>query len=227
VIAIPAIDLQAGQPGRSAAGTAPRRSSDVARALSDVGFRRLHILESGVSSSVPEVEEILRDTDARVQVGGVSSASEIEQLLRAGVEHVVVGARGLDEPEWLADMADLYPGEIGVVTDVRDRRVVRRGWVRTLPVDLLDVVDELNVLPLRELLVSTRAADGAMSMADLALLEDVVERARFPVSVRGGVATVSDLRALEHRGVGATIIEADRLLAGELDGRRVAQEFTA
>ena len=195
--------------------------------MEDLGFRRLHVVEDSASSGLPAVENILRDTTARVQVAGVSSATEIEQLLRAGVEHVVVGDRGLDEPEWLADMADLYPGEIAIVTDVRDRRVVRRGWVRTLPVDVLDIVDELNPLPLRELIVSLRSSDGSSGMAELALLEDVAERSRFPVSVLGGVTSESDLRALEHRGIAGVIIDADRLLSGEFDGRRVAQDFNA
>jgi phosphoribosylformimino-5-aminoimidazole carboxamide ribotide isomerase len=124
-------------------------------------------------------------------------------------------------------MADLYPGEIAVATDVRDRRVVRRGWVRTLPVDLLDIVDELNALPLRELLVSLRSADGGTTMAELSLLEDVAEESRFPVLVVGGVASVADLRALEHRGIAGAVIDAERLLSGALDGRRVAQDFDA
>lgn len=227
MIAIPAVDLrESGQSVRSGIAHG-RRSADIARNLSDLGFRRLHVLEGGASSSVPAVEDILRDTNARVQVGGVSSATEIEQLLRAGVDSVVVGSRGLDEPEWLADMADLYPGEIAVATDVRDRRVVRRGWVRTLPVDLLDIVDELNSLPLRELLVSMRPADAGMSMSELSLLEDVAEQSRFPVSVVGGVATMADLRALEHRGLAGAVVDAERFLTGELDGRRVAQDFGA
>lgn len=196
--------------------------------LADFGFRRLHLLENGTSTSMPAVENILRDTSAQVQVGGVSSASDIEQLLRAGVDGVVVGDRGLDEPEWLAEMADLYPAEIAVSTDVRDRRVVRRGWVRTLPVDLLDLVDELNHLSLRELLVSMPSGEGgAVGMSDLSLLEDVAERSRIPVSVFGGVTSIADLRALEHRGLAGAVIDAERLLGGELDGRRVAQDFGA
>ncbi len=227
MIAIPAVDLHdTGQTGRAIAAVRARPSSEVARSLSDLGFRRLHVVESGASSSLPAVEDILRDTNARVQVSGVSSASEIEQLLRAGVDYVVVGERGLDEPDWLADMADLYPGEIAVATDVRDRRVVRRGWVRTLPVDVLDIVDELNHLPLRELLVSLPAVDGGMGMSELSLLEDVAEQSRFPVSVVG-TTTMADLRALEHRGIAGAIIDAERFLGGELDGRRVAQDFGA
>jgi hypothetical protein len=65
-----------------------------------------------------------------------------------------------------------------------------------------------------------------MGMSELSLLEDVAEQSRFPVSVVG-TATMADLRALEHRGIAGAIIDAERFLGGELDGRRVAQDFGA
>jgi phosphoribosylformimino-5-aminoimidazole carboxamide ribotide isomerase len=162
-----------------------------------------------------------------VQVGGVTDVSDIEQLLRLGAELVVVGDRGIEEPEWLADVADLYPDAIGAATDVRDRRVVRRGWVRTLPVDILDLVDELNAMPLHELLVNLRPLDDAVRFGELALLEDVAERSRCPVLVAGGISTIADLRALEHRGIAGALIDAEKLLDGTFEAREVAQEFDA
>jgi phosphoribosylformimino-5-aminoimidazole carboxamide ribotide isomerase len=222
MIAIPAVDLQDNSLGLPS-GRTLGHSAEVARNLADFGFRRLHVVESG--SGRPAVEDIVRDTNVMVQVGGVDTTTDIERLLRAGVDHVIVGERGIEEPEWLADIAELYPGAIAVATDVRDRRVVRRGWVRTLPVDILDVVDELNALPLRELLVALRLADGGPGIGDLSLLEDVAEQSRCPVSVVGAVTSVQDLRALEHRGIAGAIIDAERFLSGAIDGRRVAQDF--
>jgi phosphoribosylformimino-5-aminoimidazole carboxamide ribonucleotide (ProFAR) isomerase len=162
-----------------------------------------------------------------VQVGRLTSTSDIEQLLRAGADAVVVGDRALEEPEWLAHVADLYPDAIGIATDVRDRRVVRRGWVRTLPVDILDLVEELNDLQLRELIVSIRPLDGDMRFGELSLLEDVADRSRCPVLVAGGITTIDDLRALEHRGVAGAVIEAEKLLGAGFDARDVAHEFGA
>jgi phosphoribosylformimino-5-aminoimidazole carboxamide ribotide isomerase len=225
MIVIPAVDLQQNSLALPSGRTPAGHSVEVARNLADMGFRRLHVVES--DSGWPAVEDIVRDTSASVQVGGVGTTTDIERLLRAGVDHVIVGDRGIEEPEWLADIAELYAGAIAVATDVRDRRVVRRGWVRRLPVDILDVVDELNALPLRELLVSLRIPDGGPGIGDLSLLEDVAEHSRCPVSVVGAVTSVNDLRALEHRGLATVIIEAERLLTGAIDGRRVAQEFGA
>lgn len=222
MIAIPAVDLN---DNKLAPSGARGRASEIARNLTDLGFRRLHLVEN--SASDPAIEDILRDANAAVQVSGVSSTTEIEQLLRAGVDLVIVGSRAIEEPNWLADVADLYPGAIAVATDVRDRRVVRRGWVRTLPVDILDIVDELNDLPLRELLVAVRSADGGPGISELSLLEDVAEQSRCPVAVVGAVTGLHDLRALEHRGIASAIIDAERLISGAIDGRRVAHEFSA
>src|SRR3954471_23782010 len=159
MIAIPSLKLPPGNSTpRAVAGDHMRRSAAfIVRELAEVGFSRLHVAQSNASpseSGFTLVEDLLRDTTASVQVGGVTAISEIEQLLRVGAELVVVGDRGIEEPEWLADAADLYPDAICVATNVRDRRVVRRGWVRTLPVDILDLVEELNAVPLHELLVS-------------------------------------------------------------------------
>ena len=194
-----------------------------------MGFSRLHLSDgsAGGGTEGPVLEEVLRITEARVQVGGVEATSDIDQLIRLGVDSVVVGDRGIEEPDWLADVADIYPEAIGATTAVRDRRVVRRGWVRTLPVDILDLVDELNAIPLQALIVTIPTLDAAGRFSELSLLEDVAERSRFPVIVSGDIAEVNDLRALEHRGIAGAILDADSLLSGILDGRSVAREFEA
>lgn len=200
-----------------------------ARELGDMGFTRLHLAReaSGSAAGAHAVEEILRISDARVQVSGVETTSEVDQLMSVGTDTVVIGDRGIEDPEWLADIADSYPDAIAVTTSVRDRRVVRRGWVRTLPVDIMDLVDELNSVPLQEIIVTIPSLEGAMRFGELSLLEDVAERSRCPIVVAGGVADISDLRALEHRGVTASILDAELLLTGAMDGRSIAAAFGA
>lgn len=230
MIAIPLLDIAVAS-GFSREGRARAASAaGVARDLLDLGFSYLHV-QSGIgpaaNTSIPELEDVVRDSHACVQVGRLTSTSDIEQLLRAGADAVVVGDRALEEPDWLAHIADLYPESVGVATDVRDRRVSRRGWVRTLPVDILDLVDELNALPLRELIVNIRPLDAEMRFEELSLLEDVADRSRCPVFAAGGITSIHDLRALEHRGLAGAMIEAEKLLGGGMDGREVAREFGA
>jgi phosphoribosylformimino-5-aminoimidazole carboxamide ribotide isomerase len=75
------------------------------------------------------------------------------------------------------------------------------------------------------LLISSVHIEGQQhTAADLALLEDVVEACEFPVMTAGGVASVDDLRALEHRGIAGAVL-GTILFSGALDPRAVAQEF--
>ena len=235
MIAIPAVDVRDGACVQLVGGSYTNervRLDDpgmVARGWSQLGFTRLHVVDldaaTGAGSNLPVVEAILRDAQVHVQVGGgIRSTDAIEQLFRAGADRVVVGTRAIEDPAWLADVAAMYPGVIVVATDVRGRRVVTRGWVRTLPVDVLDVVDELNGHPLGGILVTAVELEGRMRGPDLALMEDVAERSSFPVIASGGVATMNDIRALEHRGVDAVVLGM-ALYTGVLDARAVAQEF--
>ncbi|HEY7393755.1 MAG TPA: HisA/HisF-related TIM barrel protein [Gemmatimonadaceae bacterium] len=232
MLAIPRIEVRGGvcvhPAGESGAGTALGDPLAVARTWAMHGFRRIHLTDgdaiAGTGSNSILIDEIIRDGAVDVQVCDAAQSSDrIEQVVTGGAIRVVVGPRGLEEPDWLSGAAELYPGLLIVATDVRERRVVTRGWVRSMPVDVLDLVGELNCLPLGGLLVSPGAGDAGRGF-DLSLLEDIAEASEFPLIADGGISTMNDLRALEHRGVSAVLL-GGALYSGELDARHVAMEF--
>jgi phosphoribosylformimino-5-aminoimidazole carboxamide ribotide isomerase len=235
MIAIPAVDLRDGACVQLVGGSYARERVrlenpvEVARSWTRYGFRRIHVVDldaaTGRGGNVGIVREILRDTPADVQVGGgIRERDQIEELLADGASRVVVGTRALEEPEWLAEIADDFPGQVIVAADVRERRLVTRGWVRTLPANILDTVEELNGLPLGGLLVTAVHREGQMQGVDLPLMEDVAEASNVPVIASGGVASVHDLRALAYREIAGVVIGM-ALYTGALDPRAVAGEF--
>ena len=235
MIAIPAVDLRDGACVQLVGGSFAQEKVrienpvDVARSWEHYGFRRLHVVDldaaTGRGSNITVVRSLLFDSGVPMQVGGgVRSSELVEELLEAGASRVIVGTRAIEEPEWLAELAARHPGEIIVACDVRERRVTTRGWAHTLPLDILDVVDELNSLPLAGLLVTAVHREGQMKGTDLPLMEDVAESSNFPVYASGGVATMQDLRALEHRGLAGVVIGM-ALYTGALDPVVVAGEF--
>jgi phosphoribosylformimino-5-aminoimidazole carboxamide ribotide isomerase len=235
MIAIPAVDLRDRACVQLVGGSYARERVrlenpvEVARSWTRYGFRRIHVVDldaaTGHGGNASVVRDILRDTPAEVQVGGgIRERDQIEELLGDGASRVVVGTRALEDPEWLAEIAEEFPGQVIVAADVRDRHLVTRGWARTLPANILDAVEEFNGLPLGGLLVTAVHREGQMHGVDLPLMEDVAEASHVPVFASGGVASVRDLRALAYREIAGVVIGM-ALYTGALDPRTVAGEF--
>jgi phosphoribosylformimino-5-aminoimidazole carboxamide ribonucleotide (ProFAR) isomerase len=202
----------------------------VVREWANAGFRRVHLIDSdalaGNGSNASVIDDVIRDGTVEVDAcDGAQSSEQIERLIDAGAARVVLGPRALDEPEWLEKVAESYPGLMVVATEVRGRKVATRGWVRSLPHDLMDVVSEISCLPLGGLLVRSVSVDGSRAAFELSLLEDVAEACDFPVLASGDISSVSDLRALDNRGISAVLL-GDRLHDGTLDPYGLAREFS-
>lgn len=237
MIAIPAVDLREGKCVQLVGGEYAQervRLDDpiaVAREWARVGFARLHVIDLDAAlskgSNRPLIRDLLRENLADVQVGGGLRTSEIvDDVLDEGARFAIVGTRALEDLDWLAELAHDNPGEIILAADVRERRITTQGWQRTLPRDVIDLVEEINALPLAALLVTAVHREGQLQGTDLPLMEDVVEAADFPVFAAGGVGSVGDLHALEDRGVAGVVIGM-ALYTGAIDPRAIVEDFAA
>jgi phosphoribosylformimino-5-aminoimidazole carboxamide ribotide isomerase len=236
VIAIPALDLRGGACVQLAAGSYDEeviRIPDpvgVAIAWRQYGFRHLHVVDldavAGRGNNAVEIQAILAATDVEVQVGGgIKSRDSIHQFLADGAQRVVIGTQALEDSDWLLEMSTDFPGCIIVAADVRDRKVLSHGWTRIQPMLVLDLVEDLNGLPLAGVLVTAVHREEAMRGTDLPLMEDIADAAEFPVFASGGLGSIGDLRALADRGVAAAIIGMG-LYSGAMDPWAVADEFS-
>src|SRR5438105_6108958 len=236
MIAIPALDLRGGACVQLAAGSYDQeliRIPDpvgVAIAWRQYGFRHLHVVDldgvAGRGNNTAVIQSILGVTDVEVQVGGgIRSRDLIQRCLDDGAERVIIGTRALEDPDWLVEMSETFPGRIVVAADVRDRKVLSHGWTRTQPKLVLDLVEDLNGLPLAGVLVTAVHREEAMRGTDLPLMEDLAEAADFPVFASGGLGSLGDLRALADRGVAAAVIGM-ALYSGAMDPWVVAEEFS-
>jgi phosphoribosylformimino-5-aminoimidazole carboxamide ribotide isomerase len=235
MIAIPALDLRGGACVQLAAGSYDDEviripdPTGVAIAWRRYGFRHLHVVDldgvAGRGNNAAEIHAILGATDVEVQVGGgIRSRESIQQSLNDGAQRVVIGTRALEDHDWLVEMSIEFPGCIVVAADVRDRKILSHGWTRTQPKLMLDLVEDLNGLPLAGVLVTAVHREEAMNGTDLPLMEDVADAAEFPVFASGGLGDVRHLRALADRGVAAAVIGM-ALYSGAMDPWAVAEEF--
>jgi phosphoribosylformimino-5-aminoimidazole carboxamide ribotide isomerase len=237
MIAIPAVDLRGGKCVQLVGGDYEAQKVElddppgVARDWVREGFTRLHVVDldaaTGRGQNLDVIREILRTAGVPVQVGGgVRDESRIERLLEDGAEYVVVGTRAVEDEDWRRDMAHAFPGRLIVAADVRERYVVTKGWAETSRLNVVDFVEELGALPLAGVLVTAVHLEGKMEGTDLPLMEDVAEASAWPVFASGGVTSLEDMRALEHRGLSGAVLGM-ALYTGAIDPRRLAEEFGA
>lgn len=237
MIAIPAIDLRDGACVQLVGGSYDAeqvRLDDppaVARRWEYAGFSRLHVVDldaatgQGSGSNDTVVREILRATTLDTQVGGgIRDVERIEELLAAGAQRVVLGTRAIENPDWLEEVTDLFPGRVVVAADVIERSVVTHGWGRITKRHIRDLVSELNRLPLAGIMVTAVHKEGRMEGTDLPLMEDVADESDHPVCASGGIGSIGDLRALADTGVGSVVIGM-ALYTGALNPMAVADEF--
>ena len=236
MIAIPAVDLREGACVQLVGGDYSEERVrledpvEVARDWTREGFNRLHIVDLDAATNKGNnedvIREILRNSSVQVQVGGgIREAAQIERLLEEGASWIVVGTRAVEDESWRREMAYEFPGRLIIAADVRDRRVVTRGWTASSGFDVVTFVEELAELPLAGVLVTAVHKEGLMEGTDLSLMEDVAEASVWPVLASGGVSSQSDMFALEHRGIAGAVLGM-ALYTGVLDTRRLVEDFS-
>jgi phosphoribosylformimino-5-aminoimidazole carboxamide ribotide isomerase len=233
VIAIPAMPVRDAMCVHRAASEGPASmvAEDpvaVAHRWEFYGFRQVHIVDldtaaGGASESVA-IREVLRATSMAAQVSAAGDEQAIGALFRDGASRMVLSVNAIPSSAWLAEMAEAYPGALAVAADVSNRRVRMRDWARTSDRYILDLVEDLNALPLAAVVVTAVDRVGLMTGTDVSLMESVVDESEHPVCAIGGIGTLGDLRALEDRGV-ASVVIGTALYTGALAPGIVAEEF--
>lgn len=235
MIAAPAVDLRGGRCVQLVGGRPEDERVSlpdpvaVARDWWDRGFRTLHVVDLdaalGEGDNGALVGELAAATPATVQVGGgLRDEAAVERVLEGGAHRAIVGTRAVDDPAWLADLARAYPHRIMVAADIRDGRVLRRGWTEASALDVLDFVRGLAELPLAGVLCTDVAREGRVQGIDLEGARAVITASPHPVWISGGVSTRQDLDNLSGAGAAGAVLGM-ALYTGALDPGAVAREY--
>lgn len=144
--------------------------------------------------------------------GGVRSLAVVDDLLRNGVDRVVVGSAAVEEPAAVAQWISQFgPERVCLAFDVRADAggtplVQTRGWTRATTLSLWDAVEGFLAVGLKHVLCTDVDRDGALAGPSVELYREAVRR--FPAvqwQASGGVRDAADLAALRAIGVAAAI----------------------
>lgn len=234
----PAIDVREGRVVRLRQGDyaqETRYASDplaLAKLYSDAGAQWLHLVDLDaaraggytLAAAGSLLESIKSSTSLRVQTGGgVRSASDVEAILGAGADRVVVGSLAVREPVLVTGWLWHYGAErITIALDARrstDGRwlLPSHGWTKDSDIELEALLSRYVGEGLRHLLCTDIERDGMLSGPNLGLYKSLHEIAPgLALQASGGVRGIEDVIAARNAGC-AGVVLGKSLLEGQLD----------
>lgn len=235
MIVAPAVDLKGGRCVQLVGGRPEdERVSlpdpiQVARGWWDRGFGTLHLVDLdaalGSGSNRPLLLATAAATDATTQAGGgVRDDDVARELLEGGVNRIIVGTRAVTDRPWLSRLARQWPNRVMVAADVREGRIVRKGWTEQTPVKAPDFLASLASLPLAGVLCTDVGREGRMEGIDRESVASILEASPHPIWISGGVTTFQDLEWIRERG-GEGAVLGMAIYTGALDLEVLAREF--
>ncbi len=225
----PAIDLKGGEVVRLAEGDMDRATvyaadpAAQAASFAATGAKWLHVVDldgafAGEARNASAVEAILSATPAKVQVGGgIRTLSAIERWFRLGVERVIIGTAALNDPGLVRAAAGDHPGRIVVAVDARDGLVATRGWADVSDVPVADLGRRFEDAGVAALLFTDVGRDGLLTGVNIEATAELAKAVKLPVIASGGLAELSEIRALRLKKGISGVIAGRSLYDGRIE----------
>jgi phosphoribosylformimino-5-aminoimidazole carboxamide ribotide isomerase len=218
---IPAIDLRAGRVVRLREGDFARETEygtdplAVAEDFAIAGARWLHLVDldraRGEARQTSLVNAIVRRTAGRLHCqvgGGLRNEEAVAATLAAGAARVVLGTVAIREPHLVRRLVATHGTErIVAALDVRDGQSVGEGWRDGAPeLPVHEALDALAGAGVDRYIVTSIARDGGLGGPDLELLRRLVAIGRGAIFASGGIASISDLKAVRDIGCEGAVV---------------------
>ena len=227
---IPAIDIKGGKCVRLYQGDYSQETifseDPVAVALNwqAQGTLRLHIVDldgaaSGGVRNMAIVETIVKQVGLPVQTGGgIRDRTTAEELLRIGVERVILSTVIVERPELVEELCHEFGEAIVAGIDARDGYIATHGWQKSSKVTALELSKMLADMGIRRIIYTDIKRDGTLTEPNFKAISDLIESVSLPVIAAGGISALSHLKRLEELGAEGAIV-GKALYTGDIDLR--------
>jgi len=166
--------------------------------------------------------EVVRQTAEQVFIpltvgGGVRSADDVRELLRAGADKVSVNTAAISRPQLLRELADEFGAQC-IVLSVDARRVpegatpqpsgfevTTHGGTRSAGIDAIEWARTGEDLGVGEILLNSMDGDGTKSGFDLELIRLVRDAVSIPVIASGGAGSAEHFPPAVDAGADAVL----------------------
>lgn len=206
---IPAIDFKDGKVVNLKQGQLDQTTtySDDPVGIADrwvaAGAERLHLVDLDGAFEGTPINHAAIATIARnhpqltIQLGGgIRSAEVIEAYLEAGVDHLIIGTRAVEEPEFVGEMCKKFPGHIIVGLDGLHGMVAKNGWKEVTEISVKSLAMLFEVDGIEAIIYTDIGKDGMMGGINLHATRELANVVNVPIIASGGVNDLGDIEVL-------------------------------
>ena len=153
------------------------------------------------------IVRIIENATCPVQVGGgIHSMEAIDFYLNHGAHNVVLGSSAFTQPKLLVEALEKYGDRIIVAMDVKEEKVMIHGWTVALEDSLENILQRLEGLGVKTILMSDVSHDGMLGGSNVSLYKKVTAQTSMKIQASGGIKTRQDVLDLVPTQVVGVIV---------------------
>ena len=137
--------------------------------------------------------------------GGIRTMEDIDTLLGAGVERVILGTAAVKNFALVEEACKKYGDRIAVGIDAKDGFVATDGWEKVSSLTAVEFAKKVEAAGVRTIIYTDIATDGAMCGPNIAAMAEMTHETGLDVIASGGVSCIDDIKALLTTGVEGAI----------------------
>lgn len=185
---------------------------EIARDFSSCGATHIHMVDlegakDGTTPNLSIVEQIAKETDLFVEIGGgIRNMEMVEKYLSCGVSRVILGTAAVTDPSFLEKAVATYGNKIAVGADVKDGKIAIKGWLENSAYTLDDFMARLETLGVSNVICTDISKDGAMKGTNRELYRELSHKYSVSITASGGVSDLDDIAALREMELYGAII---------------------
>jgi len=195
---------------------------DVALRWQSLGAPRLHVVDldgaaTGELDNLDVIKQIVSAALVSTQVGGgIRHLETVEQLLKAGVERVILSTAAVEKPRLIEEACRKFGESIIVGVDVREGYIATHGWRQQTELSAAELIRSMVKLGTKRFIYTDISRNATLTEPDFATVAELVATVRAPIVVAGGVSSLNQLRVLKQLGVEAAIV-GKALYTGDIE----------
>ena len=138
--------------------------------------------------------------------GGIRQLETIEQLLKAGIERVILGTAAVEDHELIVEACRNFSESIIVGIDAREGHIAIHGWRQQTELGIVEFVLSMIELGVKRFIYTDISRDGTLTEPNFAAIFELVNTVRLPIIAAGGISSLNHLIILKKLGVEGAIV---------------------